>query len=390
MQDILTTPSLPQLKKLADCHVVVAMIDGLIRSGKTQNFLNIWKNCIQRCKIEPNISCYQVALLAAAHNKDKNAIRHFKFIDEMKLMLNEMKNKENNIAFNRGWAHILLAYSKMGDFDSMWNEYYEYKDILSRVDGKPSPVILSILCSKSTYGKIDNTDKQIEHQKRGIEECKQFIPTKQDWNHLNQKEIKGFYLAACQTDNDELRSILKPRMNDYDKQMRKEKRERKLNAETHDNSEKYNDKEYPIARCLIEDEKVQQQQGEKLRQKTSIEFNNLIKREDKSLLKNVRKLIQSTNHEIDTFQLTGRGLTNQDRKKENIMFHCEKKALAYMINLTKDNSHYKTINIVTNLRMCDDCHRFFCAVSKCFSQKQIILTDPKTKHLFENGHCSCR
>ena len=50
------------------------------------------------------------------------------------------------------------------------------------------------------------------------------------------------------------------------------------------------------------------------------------------------------------------------------------------------NSKNEEIVINTSMRMCDDCHKFFCVMSEHMNRK-IQCNDTKKCHIFENGKC---
>ena len=112
-------------------------------------------------------------------------------------------------------------------------------------------------------------------------------------------------------------------------------------------------------------------------------FNNLYKTANKYLLNLVDELIEKSDHVIDTKKIHPE-LSNDTNKYKMISYHSERKALAFLINNGIDN-----ISINANMRMCNDCHAFFCSVSKLDTNIIVECGDPKIKHVFINGQCSC-
>ncbi|KAL6583453.1 hypothetical protein OROMI_005531 [Orobanche minor] len=76
---------------------------------------------------------------------------------------------------------------------------------------------------------------------------------------------------------------------------------------------------------------------------------------------------------------------SDEDKRQILMNHSEKLALAYALLTTNDGS---VIRIVKNLRICEDCHLFMCGASG-ISGREIIVRDNMRFHHFNRGSCSC-
>ena len=76
----------------------------------------------------------------------------------------------------------------------------------------------------------------------------------------------------------------------------------------------------------------------------------------------------------------------EEEKEAVIGQHSEKLAVALGFLYTTSGS---TLQIVKNIRMCNDCHNAIKLVSKVFKRK-ISIRDRKRFHHFEEGLCSCR
>lgn len=76
---------------------------------------------------------------------------------------------------------------------------------------------------------------------------------------------------------------------------------------------------------------------------------------------------------------------DEDTKREIVYAHSERLAIAYCLMKT---SRETRINIVKNLRVCIDCHRFTSLVSK-LEGREIVARDSNRFHHFKNGVCSC-
>ena len=96
----------------------------------------------------------------------------------------------------------------------------------------------------------------------------------------------------------------------------------------------------------------------------------------------VDDLMDTIGYAVDIHQYPE--LKNISGKTKCIQYHAEKKALAHLWN-----QNVMKIDISVNLRMCRDCHSFFKAFTKYYSDRSVCCTDPRTRHIFENGQCSC-
>ncbi|XP_075496062.1 pentatricopeptide repeat-containing protein At1g19720 [Primulina tabacum] len=76
----------------------------------------------------------------------------------------------------------------------------------------------------------------------------------------------------------------------------------------------------------------------------------------------------------------------EEEKKEINGVHSEIIALAFA--LIKSSQTSRSIRIIKNLRMCEQCHGFAKSVSETHGC-EIYLRDPKCLHHFKNGVCSC-
>lgn len=74
-----------------------------------------------------------------------------------------------------------------------------------------------------------------------------------------------------------------------------------------------------------------------------------------------------------------------EERKRILMSHSEKLALAYAL-LSTDSG--RTIKIMKNIRICEDCHVFMCGASQV-AGREIVVRDNMRFHHFSNGKCSC-
>lgn len=76
----------------------------------------------------------------------------------------------------------------------------------------------------------------------------------------------------------------------------------------------------------------------------------------------------------------------EEEKEHSIGYHSEKLAAAFGLVCFEDR---RTIRIIKNLRICQDCHNFMKHVSVMFG-REIIVRDRNRFHHFGKGLCSCR
>ncbi|KAG6750305.1 hypothetical protein POTOM_047409 [Populus tomentosa] len=102
-----------------------------------------------------------------------------------------------------------------------------------------------------------------------------------------------------------------------------------------------------------------------------------------SMLEEMSDRLRSVGYRPNTTQV----LLNMDEKEKQsaLHYHSEKIAIAFGLISTKPQT---PLQIVKNLRVCEDCHSSIKLVSKIYNRK-IIVRDRKRFHHFENGSCSC-
>lgn len=75
-------------------------------------------------------------------------------------------------------------------------------------------------------------------------------------------------------------------------------------------------------------------------------------------------------------------------KRESLMYHSEKLALAFGL-VSGTVPHGKPLRIVKNLRICRDCHEAFKFISRVV-EREIIVRDVNRYHRFSDGSCNCK
>ncbi|KAF3437086.1 hypothetical protein FNV43_RR19839 [Rhamnella rubrinervis] len=76
---------------------------------------------------------------------------------------------------------------------------------------------------------------------------------------------------------------------------------------------------------------------------------------------------------------------SEEEKEQAVAFHSEKLAIAFGVMSTEPGT---PIQIVKNLRTCDDCHSALKAISKVY-ERELVVRDRSRFHTFKDGICSC-
>lgn len=75
----------------------------------------------------------------------------------------------------------------------------------------------------------------------------------------------------------------------------------------------------------------------------------------------------------------------EEQKEKLLFYHSEKLAIAFGLISTPPRT---SIQIIKNLRVCDDCHTVIKLISK-IAVREIVVRDINRFHHFKDGHCSC-
>ncbi|KAM2675863.1 hypothetical protein FF1_002671 [Malus domestica] len=76
----------------------------------------------------------------------------------------------------------------------------------------------------------------------------------------------------------------------------------------------------------------------------------------------------------------------EEEKENALSYHCEKLAVAFGLISTNEGT---PIQVIKNLRICEDCHVVIKLISKVYN-REIIVRDRARFHRFKEGLCSCR
>lgn len=102
-----------------------------------------------------------------------------------------------------------------------------------------------------------------------------------------------------------------------------------------------------------------------------------------SMLEEISNKLNLEGYRPDTTQVL---LKMDEKNKERVLhYHSEKIAVAFGLIST---SRKTPLQIIKNLRICEDCHSSMKLISKIYERK-ISVRDRKRFHHFEHGSCSC-
>ena len=76
-------------------------------------------------------------------------------------------------------------------------------------------------------------------------------------------------------------------------------------------------------------------------------------------------------------------ISSERHQTSSLRTHAEKRALAELIR--KPNA---VLEMTINFQMCADCHKFMKSASRVY-EKGIIVEEPRLRHKFQGGSCSC-
>ena len=237
-------------------------------------------------------------------------------------------NNNNNNGDNNGiyLNHILTAYGNLKEFDKMW---FIYDKMINKYKIIPSVSTLSILT---------RFEKRIEWKKIALKQIEKYIGN--DFSRLTYRQAKGFYRTAVECNQSDV-------VNKLSKILQQNTDAVEVCAKT-----------YLKGKLIVFDRSY-----------------------DKS--GQTENFIKESNYSIDISQFPE---ISPKLAYLRLVNHCEKKALAFLVNKCQSVSK---IDIQVTLRMCKDCHAFFCHISRQYPNITISCRDPQKMHVFVNGSCNC-
>ncbi|KAJ0980259.1 hypothetical protein J5N97_008514 [Dioscorea zingiberensis] len=101
------------------------------------------------------------------------------------------------------------------------------------------------------------------------------------------------------------------------------------------------------------------------------------------MLEEIDYKVRELGHSVDTTKVSLD--IDEDDKKNSLMLHSEKVALAFALISTNAPD---SIRIMKNIRICSDCHSVMKLASKAYG-REIIVRDRNRFHRFKDGKCTC-
>lgn len=315
-------------RHLVDDWVFGGILDGLVRSGRAERVEAVWQRVVEGMGIRPNVLCYALRIMAAAQCRDALTV------DAVVAELRALEMKVDRFCFHQ----ILTAYGRLGALDRMWTEFENESSSDLDIGA------LSILSA---------LEERPEHRRRALDEAMRRIP---DWSALSRHRQKHFYRMSCIAEHVELQSMLWPLI---------ESAGEAVQVEAHFVAE---------GERRVLDNSYRRGEGEQV-------YNEL-----------TDELIERVGHCIDTAKhpevrtLDPEHQLSDEHALKMLKYHAEKRALALML---RTEPKEEDVVMTVTMRMCADCHRFFCSVSRAEPQRRIICVDPTKRHVFHKGTCSC-
>eukprot|EP01083_Nonionella_stella_P313493 1125556_1 len=329
------------------------IIHGITKCGKPYLVDAIWDKMIE-CEIQPNINTLCVGICAAYKSRNHCLIDSF---------VSNIKQHFSTEMCPLVWNQIITAYGYVGHYDRMWIEYEECKSLCA-----VNANILTTVCSM---------EMRREYKQQALNEATLFI---QDWRVLTPSQLKLFYRTAIQVNDVRRIEMLKRIFTDKPHLVRPVVVSAQFEYEgvvcsvQNDDCSEYNDLVDELV-ALVEYKSDDRQYPELNDRQSARQFIQY-HAEKKALAYLLSK--NAGNINIDDRQYPE--LNDRQSARQFIQYHAEKKALAYLLSKNAGN-----INIDVNMRMCEDCHRFFKHVSKYYKHITVSCADNRIKHIFKHG-----
>ena len=290
--------------------------------------LTVWTTLTEEYRIDPDVGCQCMAIIAFSRNATHSQIHRDKAME----ILNDIDSKTLRKLSAVQFRQVLTGYANVGELDKMWKVYDEFM----RINNTEYDVeALNVMISRET-----NEDKV-----RDILEI--VCSALNGGTRIDTKQMMSFYRIALRLGDQE-------KIQKFSVEMERDQRTRhNVTATFWMKGREYRIDSGYIPQCpfrgVFHVERLMEQIGYRMDVSAAPEMKSEIA---------ARKLLKS---------------------------HSEKKALA--ISLLWNENETRDVNVEVDMRMCSDCHQFFCAVSDKFRETRIHCTDPKGVHLFVNGQC---
>eukprot|EP01083_Nonionella_stella_P141861 437846_1 len=297
--------------------------------------LEMWDYVVNEHKVKPSIHCFCFMIWSFSKSSD---VENIKMTRHLLAQLKGDKAMQSLLATNHiQFIQILNAYGNISEFDQMWSFYSDH--IHKWNGGRHDVYALKVLCS------MDGISSAL------LDEIFETIDSHFSLNDdLSNAELITLHRIANKTGNKWMEDKIWEVLQNKDEKI-------KTNVMSYfmlNGEQKSVSSGYEAGGCS---------------------FNS----HDK-----VNALMKEIGYEINTAHCTQ--LPSEMAKIQHLKSHSEKKALAIL--LKQETAHdIKDIKIKVSMKMCLDCHEFFCQISKQYSAYNIECVDPKGVHSFQNGTC---
>eukprot|EP01083_Nonionella_stella_P282206 960369_1 len=293
--------------------------------------MNMWHFVVNEQNIAPDIHCHCLMTWSLSKHNQAMAqalLTQLENSDEMQRLL-----ATNHVDF----LQILNSYANMTQFDKMWafyNEYIErWKHGKHDVDALKNMATLYTQLSEGLLHEIVRT--LLRHFDLNCD--------------LSVDELIVFHRIAAHTENKAMQDKISAVLQNKDKKIKMNVVSHfMLNGESHSICSGYDE-----GGCAFNSHQI------------------------------VDALMQEIGYEMNTSECVYSQLSSDVAKRNHLKSHSEKKALAILLKQQNEQN----IKIKVSMRMCVDCHDFFCQISKQYKTQNIQCVDPKGIHIFQNGVC---
>ena len=321
------------LSKLASNDTVLTnIVHGLSRSGlaRTIDVARLWRSLCRRRRTEPNLNALSVAIVAAAQSKNERFL--FELTESVATRFGDAVTVNGGLL----WNQMLCAFLAVDRADKAWTLFEEFER------GAELCAVLKVLATLCSNA---NANANANLEGRALSEAKR---RSDEWTSaaLCESFAKAFYRSALRMGDADSASRLRQRMAT----------------------------EWPFSL-----------RAKSVRARFECDGVRFCFRNgDGAHSDLVDAMCDRVGFESDAAQCPE--LSEETASRRWIRAHAEKRALCFCLRSKKQRER---VEIDVDLRMCTDCHRFFKAVSAHFPETLIVCTDPRKRHIFQRGECSC-
>ena len=313
--------------------------------------LEIWNLAVHQHGVRPNVHCHCLTILAFSKSSEQ---RDRQMAERLLLNLENNDEMKQWMATNPlSLIQVLTSYGNIDSLDKMWAFYGEWT--LKQNASRHDIIALMVMSSKET--RTDKLNDILDAVDQHIES---------DWNssrRITVDQLIGFHRVAIRVGNESIVNTISNAL--------------RIRHQLDD-------------RQNVNVISTVQLNGRSMAMDTGYERAG-DRHYDHSANDKVDALMAEIGYVVDTSICPE--LPTESARRKHLKSHSEKKALAVLLHQKEAESkkgkdiNDSTLTVRVGMRMCADCHRFFCAVSRQYTRYNIRCIDPKGIHLFKNGVC---